>query len=155
MVARGGAWPCQKHLGLVQESKWVTLIALPASCTVHGPCMSTVHWAHPPDLNLSLNLVLQGSMGVPLGVGGVLLWAYIDWCPTGGSSLVRGSVRAGALHCQSTTQQWYCIAAALLRCICRPYRYTYIPSRLPLVRGYYHYLGCVKMHKVRLRTLQV
>ena len=27
-------------------------------------------------------------------------------------------VRACALHCQSTTQQWYCIAAALLRCIC-------------------------------------
>ena len=143
MATRGGAWPCQKHLGPIQESKWVTLIALSASCTVHGPCMPIVLWAPSTKPEPPFDLILQGSMGVPLGVGGVLLWACIDWCPTGGSSLVRGSVRARALHCHSTTQQWYCITATLLQCICRPYRYTYIPSRLPLVRGYYHLLGCV------------
>ena len=102
------------------------------------PLYAIVLWAPSTRTGPPIEFVLQGSMGVPLGVGGVLSWACIDWCPTGGSSLVRGSVRARALHCQSTTQQWYCIAAALLRCICRPYRYTYIPSRLPLVRGYYH-----------------
>ena len=61
------------------------------------------------------------------------------------TSPIRSSsfVRARALHCQSTTQQWYCIAATLLRCIGQPYRYTYIPSRPPLVWGYYHLLGCV------------
>ena len=81
------------------------------------PLYAIVLWAPSTRIGPPIEFVLQGSMGVPLGVGGVLLWACIDWCPTGGSSLVRGSVRARALHCQSTTQQWYCIAATLLRCM--------------------------------------
>ena len=115
--------------------------------------MPTVLWAPSTRFEPPFEFVLQGSMGVPLGVGGVLLWACIDWCPTGGSSLVQGSVRARALRCQSTTQQWYCIAATLLRCMGRPYRYTYIPSQPPLVWGYYHLLGCVLLNKVKSRTL--
>ena len=37
----------------------------------------------------------------------------------------------------------------------RPYRYTYIPSRPPLVWGYYHQLAGVQLNKVWLRTLHL
>ena len=64
-------------------------------------------------------------MGVPLGDGGVLsvgmYWLVPNWWVQSGA----GSVSARTLHYQSTTQQWYCIAATLLRCICHPHRYVY------------------------------
>ena len=39
--------------------------------------------------------------------------------------VVSGVVRARALHCLSTTQQWYYAAATQLQCIGHPQRYIY------------------------------
>ena len=46
-----------------------------------------------------------------------------DWSPTGGSSLVKGSVRAHNLHCHLVTQQWHCTAATLLPAVVHPQGY--------------------------------
>ena len=43
-------------------------------------------------------------------------WACIDWIPSGGTSLVQGSVRAHALHYHLPTQWCGCSAATQLQC---------------------------------------
>ena len=57
-----------------------------------------------------------------------------DWSPTGGSSLVRGSVRAHALHCLLATEQWHCTVATLLPAVGHPQGVCICP-------GGHHWLG--------------
>ena len=57
-----------------------------------------------------------GVHSMATGLYDTCWWACIDWIPTGGTSLVRGSVRARALHCHLPTQRWRCTAATQLQC---------------------------------------
>ena len=72
-----------------------------ASCTVPGPCMLTVLWA-PSRPVPPLHLVLQGSMGVPLGAGGVLLLGMYrlepNWWVQSGAGECKGSRPALPVH---------------------------------------------------------
>ena len=77
--------------------------------------MPIVLWAPAIRPVPQFDLVLQGSMGVPLGVGGVLPVGMYQLVPNWWVQSGVGECKAHALHCQSTTQQWYCIAATLLR----------------------------------------
>ena len=66
------------------------------------------------------------------------------------------TVRAHALHCQSTTQQWDCIAAALLQCICHPHRYIYIyPDGYHWFGGTITTIDWVYLYKVYWGTLDL
>ena len=63
------------------------------------------------------------------------------------------AVRAHALHYQSTTQQWYCITATLLRCICHPHRYIYTQMATTGFGGTITIIGVVYLHKVLSENL--
>ena len=76
--------------------------------------MLIVLWAPAIKPVPPLDLELQGSIGVPLRVGGVPRVGMYRLVPNWWVQSGAGSVRARALHCQFTTQQWYCITATLM-----------------------------------------
>ena len=107
------------------------------------PLYAIVLWAPSTRIEPPVEFVLQGSMGVPLGVGGVLLWACIrlvpNWWVQSGAWECKGSRPTLPVH-HTTVVLHRSYPAAMHG---RPYRYTYIPSRPPLVWGYYQLLACV------------
>ena len=105
--------------------------------------MPTVLWAPAIRPVPLFDLVLQGTMGVPLGLGGVLpvgMYRLVpNWWVQSGAGECKGSRPTLPVH-HTTVVLHRSYPAAMHG---RPYRYTYIPSRPPLVWGYYQLLACV------------
>ena len=114
--------------------------------------MLTVPWA-PSRLVPPLALVLQGSMGVPLGAGGVLLLGMYrlepNWWVQSGAGECKGLRSALPVH--HTTVVLRCSYPAVVHMPSLGV-YIYLDGD-HWVWGYYYTIGAVQLHKVCARTL--
>ena len=102
--------------------------------------MPTVLWA--PNISV-FDLILQGSEGVPLGVGGVLpvgMYRLVpNWWVQSGAGECKGSRPALPVHHTTVVLHRSYHAA----CILRPYRYTYTQADTTGLGVPYYHWSCV------------